>query len=175
MHEPEQMMERGVTRRAVLGSVGAAAMFPPLAQATLASLPASTRPVLEAWLQTGAPQSGQYGRRHARVHGGAVTGSLMRGTVQSGRLDWLVDPASGAVEVTARVQVLSADGALIELRDRTAPAVAAGFAAQPGWPTAPELFEAASGKSVTDQPLAGRLDTAAIARGLVRLRAFIAA
>ncbi len=168
-------MAQGMTRRTLLGSVGAAAMFPPLATVAAASPPDMTLPALDVRLRIGAPQTGQGGRRHAAVEGGRVTGLLLRGSVQSGQLEWFVDPASGAVEVTARLQVRRTDGVLVELRDRTAHAPAAGLDAQPGWPTAPRLFEKTSGRSVTNTPLSGRLDTADLARGQIRLRAFATA
>jgi hypothetical protein len=165
-------MEARVTRRTLLGSVGAAALFPPVA-AALGSMPVSMpRLALEARLHLGAPQTSIGGRRRAVVHGGAVTGRLMHGTVQSGMLEWLVDPASGAVDLAARLQVLRTDGVLVELRDRTAHAGADRCASLPGWPTAPQLFEAASGRPITTLPLTGRLDTTSLGRGVVGLRAF---
>src|SRR5262245_47223122 len=143
-------MTASVTRRTLLGSVGAAAMFPALGSA-FRTLPAGApRPALEASLLVGEPQTGPGGRRTAAVRGGRVTGHLLQGVVQSGQLEWLVDPASGAVELAARVQVRRADGELVELHDRTAHAAEDSFAAQPGWPTAPRLIAAGARYPVTE-------------------------
>jgi hypothetical protein len=95
--------------------------------------------------------------------------------VQSGRIDWFVDPASGAVEIAMACSVLRADGRTVELRDRTAIATAADRAALPGHPTAPALFDAGGRTAVASGQLVGRLDTTAIWRGFVSLRAFDAA
>ncbi len=98
-------MDPRITRRTLLGSIGAAGMFPGFALAiTDGSIAAP--PALEVALRIGQPRSGTAGWRHAVIHGGTVTGALMQGAVQSGRLEWLVDPASGAVEVAASMQVL---------------------------------------------------------------------
>jgi hypothetical protein len=161
-------MDPRITRRCLLGTIGAVGMFPAFAPAISSS---RARPALQVALRIGQPGSGTAAWRHAVIHGGKVTGVLMQGDVLSGRLDWLVDPASGAVEVVACVQVLRRDGVLVELRDRTVHAGADDLAGQPGLCTAPQLFDA-SGGFLPQPALAGRLDATALARGLVTLRAF---
>jgi hypothetical protein len=164
-------MDPRITRRAALGSIGAAGMFPAFAPAISGSGPRRNQPALEVALRIGQPQSGVAGRRHALIHGGTVAGTLMQGSVQSGRLEWLVDPASGAVEAAASMLVLRADGVLVELRDRTVHAAAPVQAGLPGVCTAPRLFDA-HGASLPHALLAGRLDASGLARGVVTLRAF---
>jgi hypothetical protein len=163
-----------MNRRELLGAVGAVSLLP-ASEVFAATPPARVAPALEAALRIGPAQSGAGNHRWAQVVDGTVAGSVLQGVVQSGRLDWHVDPASGAVSATTRVQVLRSDGVLVELRDRTTHAGTDRLAALPGWSTAPELFEAASGRPVTAGPLTGRLDTADLGRGVVRLRAFDAA
>lgn len=160
-----------MNRRELLGSAGAVALLPALdAFATMPSR--RDEPEFEAALRLGPVHSGAGNHRWAQVVGGSVTGNLLQGVVRSGRLDWHVDPASGAVEVVMNCSVHCMQGRVFELRDRTAHAGADRFAAQPGWPTAPELFEANSGRSITAGPLNGRMDTTDFGRGVVRLRAF---
>jgi hypothetical protein len=91
--------------------------------------------------------------------------------VQSGQLAWLVDPATGAAEVAINLVFTCDDGMRVQLRDRTVHAGAYGVADVPGLATAPALLDAA-GEPLFRAALAGRLDTAALARGAVWLRAF---
>lgn len=164
-------MDARITRRSVLGSIGAAGMFPVLAQAIAPGAPRVERPLLQAGLRIGEPQAGEAGWRHATILGGSMIGGLLQGEVQSGRIEWLVDPASGAVEVAASMQVLRSDGARIELRDRSSAAGADHQHGMPGVPTAPRLFDAA-GVPLPQPMLAGRLDASLLAQGAVTLRAF---
>jgi hypothetical protein len=106
------------------------------------------------------------------VQAGLVTGSFMRGTVQSGQLEWLVDPASGAVEFTVHMKVMRADGVLVQVRDRTVHAGTDDLPELPGLPTAPELLDAIGKPLLAPTQFAGRLDATDLRRGVVRLRAF---
>jgi hypothetical protein len=164
-------MRGSITRRTVLGSVGAATMFPEWAAAMHSPVPQVPRPVLEISLRIGEPRPGGHGWRRAQVLTGLATGSLLQGAVQAGTLEWLVDPASGAVQVAADMLLVRRDGAMVRLRDRSAHAQLASCGV-PGVPTAPELFDAAGIALPASGQLAGWLDTAAIGRGLLRLRAF---
>ena len=170
MQADDRKMNAGMTRRTLLGSISAAGLFPSFATATTAAASHAAVPALEIGLRIGQPQSGLAGWRHAAIHGGSVAGALMQGRVQSGRLEWLVDPASGAVAVVARVQMRRDDGVLVELCDRTTHAGADG-SDFPGLTTAPQLLDAA-GASLPHPVLAGRLDASGFARGVVTLRAF---
>lgn len=163
-------MSERMTRRTLLASIGAAGVFPSLASAITAAEPSPAPQSLKVQMQVTQPESGTGGWRHVLVRGGTVSG-FMQGIVQSGRLQWLVDPASGAVEVTARVQLLRSDGLLVELHDRTVHAAPGGVAGLPGVCTSPQLFDAA-GRSLAAPALAGRLDASGLARGIVTLRAF---
>src|SRR5689334_4520522 len=135
-------MDECMTRRTLLGSVGAAAMFPPWAKAVHPRDPHAPQPVLEISLRVGEPHAGMHGWRRAVARAGLASGSLLQGSVQTGQLQWLVDPASGAVQVALDLLLLRADGALIRLRDRSAHREGAPLEL-PGVPTAPELFDAA--------------------------------
>jgi hypothetical protein len=156
-----------INRRELLGSVGAASLMP----AALA-MPASDEavPAFQAALRLGPAQDGSGNHRWAEIIAGKLSGKRLAGKVQSGRIDWFVDPASGAVEIALTCSVLRADGKTIELRDRSASASASDRAALPGHPTAPVLSDAA-GEAGLPQ-LTGRLDTTAFWRGFVSLRAF---
>jgi hypothetical protein len=164
-------MDAGMTRRTLLGSVAAATLLPRLAAGVTSPSPDTATPAMQVSMRLGEPLVGMHGWRRAVVLAGLVQGSLMQGKVQSGQLQWLVDPASGAVEIAIDMLLVRADGAMIQLRDRSAPAVAAPSAAWPGLPTAPALFDAA-GMQLSPVGLAGRLDASALGRGLVWLRAF---
>jgi hypothetical protein len=160
-----------MTRRTLLGSVAAVTMFPQPAAGVYSQAPQATTPGMQIGLRLGEPESRLHGWRRALVLAGMVEGSLMQGTVQSGQLEWLVDPASGAVEVAIDMLLVRADGALIRLRDRSAPADDAAQRASPGLSTAPELFDAA-GTLLAPARLAGHLDVSGLGRGVVWLRAF---
>ncbi len=107
-----------MNRRELLGSVGAVSLLP--AFDVLAAAP-SVRglPAFEAALKTGTAQSGAGNHRWAPVLGGDITGNLLSGRVQSGRMDWHADPSTGAAEVSTLLAVRRADGVWIQLRDRT--------------------------------------------------------
>jgi hypothetical protein len=158
-----------MNRREVLGLVSAA-----LAPPAFAMLPpgqASLR--FQAALRLGPAQDGAGNHRWAAIVAGKLSGELVNGGVQSGRMDWFVDPASGAVEVAITCNVLRTDGTTIQLRDRTARATAQARRALPGHPTSPVLCDA-SGAAI-GPPLVGRMDATGIWRGFVSLRAFHAA
>jgi hypothetical protein len=163
-------MNSGMTRRTLIGSIGAAGLFPPFASASTGHAPQFPSAALDIELHVCEPLSGAGSWRHAVIRGGTVAGGLMRGVVQSGRLEWLVDPASGAVEIAARVHLLRDDGTPVELRDRTVHRTNL-LMGLPGVSTAPQLLDAA-GRLFPHHPLAGRLDPTDLGRGVVRLRAF---
>ena len=164
-------MDGSITRRTVLGSVGAVTLFPQWAGAVHSPEPHVPQPVLQISLGIGAPRSGRHGWRRAQVRTGLATGSLLQGLVRQGQIAWLVDPASGAVQVAADMVLVRRNGALVRLRDRSAHACAVPFG-YPGVPTAPELFDAAGRALESPGPLAGLLDASGLGRGLIQLRAF---
>jgi len=146
-------------------------MFPQWAGAVHSRAPDAPQLLLQIKLGIGEPRSGRDGWRRAQVRAGLATGSLLQASVRQGQLEWLVDPASGAVQVVAGMLLVRRDGALIRLRDRSAHAQAAAFG-YPGVCTAPELFDAAGIALPAPGPLAGLLDASGLGRGLVRLRVF---
>lgn len=162
-----------MNRRQLLGSVGSVALFPAGAGAgeRIESPMSGRQAGFEAQLRLGSPQRLAGNHRWARISGGDVTGGLLRGSVQSGRMDWHVDPASGAVEVAVTCRILRSDGIMVELRDRSVGARAPKLAQESGLGTAPALFDAAGTKMKAPARLAGCLD-ADIGNGLARLRAF---
>jgi hypothetical protein len=160
-----------MNRRELLGSAGAVALLP--ARAVLASaLPQRPAPAFEARLQLGPPADGAGKRRRARVIGGEVIGTRLRGVVTFGTLEWLVDPASGAVELQLHGQLLTSEGKRVDLRDHTVHAGLDGVNGIAGLATAPAVYAADSGKRLHANALAGRLDASGLPRGTVLLRAF---
>ena len=157
-----------MNRREMLGSAGATALLP--ACDVLAGAPRIT-PAFEAALHIGPAQSGAGNHRWARIENGKIVGRVVQGRVLAGRLDWHVDPASGAVEVTVNCLVQCADGSKVELRDRTTHTGADALAHFPGLPTAPELWVPGD-LPVNTASLTGRLDAADFVQGVVRLQAF---
>ncbi len=159
-----------MNRRELLGSVGVASLLPALD--VFAAVPSARgMPAFEVVLKMGATQAGTGNHRWASILGGDIAGRLLRGRVRSGRMDWHVDPATGAVEVSTQLEVLRADGVSMQLRDRTVHADASELVELPGLCTAPELFDAAGQPMLVPASLAGRLDSTGMANGVVRLRA----
>ena len=156
-----------MNRRELLGSIGAASLLP---AAFAGSAPAQACPAFQAALRLGPAQDGTGQHRWAPIVAGEISGRRLSGRVQSGRMEWVIDPCSGAVEIAMTCIVRRSDGATIELRDRTVSASASDRADLPGHPTAPRLADVA-GASAAPQ-LVGRLDTTAFWRGFVSLRAF---
>ena len=113
-----------MNRRDLLGSVGAVSLLPVL-PAVEPDPGLAGRPVLHVLLRLRPTCSGTGNRRWARILAGTVTGSIC-GVVRSGRLDWHVDPASGAAEAWLRCQVEYADGRIFHLRERSWQLAAAG-------------------------------------------------
>src|SRR5688572_11898785 len=122
------MARARISRRSLLGSVGAASLAPGLltpmpSEARLAQHPAGepgVQPAFAAELVLGvlAPEGEVPQQLRAVIHGGSVTGRLLRGTVQHGTVGWRSDPVAGLTEVTARFTVLREDGRLVEVQDR---------------------------------------------------------
>ena len=105
-----------MNRREMLGSAGAISLLPALPVAGPDA--GAAVPDIEALLQLGPVQRGAGNHRWAQILQGSVTGQML-GIVRSGRLDWHVDPASGAVEAHMQCRVQCADGKLRELRKRS--------------------------------------------------------
>lgn len=160
-----------MNRRELLESAGAVSLLT-ACNAFAASMPMRLTPAFDAQLQLGPAQSGKECRRWARIVGGSITGMALRGTVRAGQMQWLVDPASGAVELSLTCSVEQSRGAPLELRDRSVHSSEIDGGLLPGGlHTAPELHQAA-GRATIAASLVGRLDVGEFARGLVRLRAF---
>lgn len=86
-----------ISRRELIGSVSALAVLPALPrQGERASTPSRMQSM--ALVDLGPAKSGAGNARWAPVTGGVVNSPTLAGRVVSGRLDWRIDPASGAVE-----------------------------------------------------------------------------
>jgi hypothetical protein len=110
-----------MTRRRLMGVVGASSLWPAMAM----SSEAASSPVFsqrhdpapfEALLRLDASQSGAGNHRWATVLDGEITGGSWVGPLLSGRLDWHVDPASGAAEAVATCRVRGPQGRALQLR-----------------------------------------------------------
>jgi hypothetical protein len=111
------MADARMTRRAVVGAVGACSLWPVLGDALAIEAPApAAAKAFEAVLWLGIAQAGDGNHRWAQVAMGEVTGGSLCGSVQSGRLDWHVDPATGAAEAVATCRVRGVDGKMRNLR-----------------------------------------------------------
>jgi hypothetical protein len=170
-----------ITRRSLLGTAGAASLAPVLpkdanactGQQLAPAMPHAT-PAFTVRVEVGAANrvGTQPGLHHAFIHGGDVTGPLLNGKVQGGRVQWHVDAANGQVEITARFAVLRADGMLLEVRDCARYPASSLPAASGPIATAPVLMETAGELPATPALLVGRLDASQFANGVVLLHAF---
>ena len=169
----------------MLGSVGAVSMSPTLlatgsAGAAAAAASGQTPSAVQTELafvgvfrmgpqQRGADASAA---RSAAILGGEVTGPLLQGEIQPGRIEWQLDAAGESVQISAHYAVRRPDGALVQVSDRSVHPVATRPAAATGLRTAPQI-------SMDDVPagqspclLVGVLDASGFSAGQVTLRAF---
>jgi hypothetical protein len=84
-----------ITRRSLLCSASALSLLPRLAGGTSGG---STGSEFRAVVRLGVASAGVGNHRWALIEQGEVWAGHGRGEMQSGRLDWHVDPATGAVE-----------------------------------------------------------------------------
>jgi hypothetical protein len=175
------MASARISRRSVLGSVGAASLTPGLLspETAQASLRADqiidapgVRPAFAAELALGAiiAQQGAPSQLWAAIQGGSVTGRLLCGAVQQGRIQWRSDPAAGLLEVTTSFTVLRDDGTLVEVQDRGVAPASGETPAAVAICTAPVLLQ--GGLPAPAALLVGRLDPANVATGVLRLHVF---
>jgi hypothetical protein len=165
-----------LSRRSLLGSVGAASITPALpavARDGTASLPGlpQTEPAFEGTLLTGPQKRMAAGQYSAAIVGGVFTGPLLAGTVHSGRIDWRIDAASEAMHVTASYAVLRQDGVLVQVKDRSVHPQAIRPAMSTRLRTAPEIISD-GGEQEPAPLLVGLLDASGFSSGQVSLRAF---
>jgi len=166
-----------VSRRAMLGSVGAASLSPVLQASVpdISGLRASPDPPLArlaftATLQTDEIHESPCGARDAAIIGGSLQGHRLSGTVQAGRIQWSAPSAEAMVEVRTHVLVMRQDGTLVEVHDRGL--MPAG--ADPGQASISTRPELTGEREEQDVPvlLVGRLDASEVLRGVLRLQAF---
>jgi hypothetical protein len=167
-----------LSRRSLLGSVGAASISPALpalardSAAPAAEFPATT-PAFEGRLLLG-PQKRltQFPARYAAaVLGGEFSGTVLAGVVQTGRVEWTVDADSQSMQISAQYAVLRQDGELVEVRDRSVHPRAVKPASIARLQTAPEIGSA-GGLQEPPLLLVGLLDASGFSKGQVTLRAF---
>lgn len=163
-----------VSRRSVLGSVGAASLSPALLQASISesALHPLALPAFQARIEVGQP-TGTDGNSHwAPVTGGVIRGQRLAGRVQGGRIDWRTGAGGGPVEVTACFQVLCEDGRLVEVQDRGLQAAEMDAPAGTVMTTTPELSGDVGEWCARPALLVGRMDTSQLGKGVLKLHAF---
>ncbi len=131
-------------------------------------------PAFEGRFLTGPQQrNGQSPVQYsAAILGGEITGPLLQGAVQTGRIEWTVDAASQTVQIAAHYSVLRRDGVLVQVRDRSIHPQAIKPANSAGLRTAPEIIVEGEHQDVASPLLVGVLDASGFSTGQVMLRAF---
>jgi len=164
-----------VSRRAMLGSVGAASLSPVL-QASVSGVSASldlpfARPAFAATLQTAEVHESAGGSRSASIIGGSIQGRRLSGAVQSGHIHWSASSGGSAVEVTTRLLVARPDGSLVEVHDRGVMPPDTDAARHAAIPTRTELAGVREEEGVP-LLLVGRLDASGLGKRVLKLQAF---
>jgi hypothetical protein len=133
-----------------------------------------TELAFEGQIRTGPQQrsSASPAEYSAAIVGGEISGPLLAGAVQSGRIEWTVDAASQTMQVTARYAVLRQDGVLVQVRDRSVHPQAIAPAASTRLQTAPEIIFDDAHHGQPACLLVGLLDASGFSSGQVILRAF---
>lgn len=166
-----------ISRRLMLGTVGAASLAPafprvsgaPPAGPGSGEDPPVLRPVFAGRLVVGPPR-GTAAHRQVSIIGGRLQGAGFAGEVQRGCIDWHLQ-ATGGTEVIASFAVRRDDGSLVEVRERgltpeTAEAVRAVVS------TSTEILGDGMLAPASMALMIGRLDATGIADGVVHLAAF---
>lgn len=109
------MRDTRISRRSLLGAVGAVSLMPELVGAHAVSPSSGNAADFEMLLRLEPAEAGAGNHRWARIADGLVSGGALPGRIRAGRIDWLVDPASGAVEATATCRVECTDGTVAEM------------------------------------------------------------
>lgn len=161
-----------VSRRSVLGTVGAASLAPVLprpASARLgegtAGVPPAAVPAFHAELTLSGTASLQSAGM-ALIAGGRVAGRLLAGEVEAGQLQWHRHPAG--LEVALAVAVRCADGRRVELVGRGVLADA-DLRRRPVLNTNAELLALDGGLPACPTLLVGRLDLGRLGEGATSL------
>lgn len=168
-----------ISRRSMLGTVGAASLAPALLQASAsasgtdprpdpASLPHAS-PLFVARLQVGACAT-DGAISHAPITGGELHGHALQGVVQGGRIEWQRQASGLAVAV--RFAVRRADGTLAEISERGLQADCCDIAGAGSISTVAEAPGPDSDSPATPALRVGRLDVTRLSQGVARLLAF---
>lgn len=167
-----------ISRRSMLGTVGAASLVPVLLKASdgppAGSAPPDALPhAAPAYLARFrvspiAPHAAQ--PRAVAIIGGTVEGTRLSGVVESGSVEW--QQYCDGMAVTAHYSVRRADGSVVEVRERGMQSACTGIHGASGMSLVSEL----SGPDVETCALpalrVGRLDTTRLHQGEIRLLAF---
>lgn len=169
-----------VSRRSLLGSVGAVSLSPAL-EASIGDLSSfkatapdslSTVPAFVARLEIGALNIIDSQSRWAQITGGRVHGRRLDGTAQGGRVEWRSRDGGTMLEVSTQVLVKCTDGRLAEIHDRGLVAADETGCATAIISTIPELQGTREDGPGTPLMLVGRLDASRISDGILDLHAF---
>jgi hypothetical protein len=158
-----------VNRRELIAAAGATCFAPACVGGAALARPLEEAG-LSASLRMGTARRGAGNHRWAIIESGAVTGTLVRGVVVAGRVDWHVDPATGAVEVALQCSIHGDDGRVWTLADRSSGPVAGSLAGGLRLASVPRL-DCATDPGPRHPPLAGRMDPRRFAEGVLELRA----
>lgn len=164
-----------ISRRSMLGTVGAATLAPVLVNAGARAVPATAgspevQPAFSGNLTVGTIERDGAVLRAASIAGGTLHGSRLAGAVHGGRIEWL-PRADGSHEVQLRFHVQCADGHQTEVFQRTV--LAPGADPQGCWPVnAVTESLADDGAPAAAALLVGRLDATRLQQGLLTLLAF---
>lgn len=164
-----------VSRRSMLGTVGAAALAPALVQASPgrplngAPLPHAS-PLFAAQLEVAALVREVAGA-HVAITGGTLRGRALAGVVvQGGHIQW--QPQVRGMAVTVRFGVRLADGSLVEVCERGLLADCNDITDAAVISTVPEPPGPDSEAPASPALRVGRLDATRLQQGMVRLVAF---
>lgn len=167
-----------ISRRSMLGSVGAASLTPVLLKASensfsptpsltdAAALPHAS-PVFVAQLRVTVLAT-DAAIKQVAITGGELQGPSLEGVVQGGRIEW--QPQATGLAVVVRFAVRRADGTLVELCERGLQADCADVTAAARLSTVSQ--PAPEDDSALPALRVGRLDLTGLQQGMVRLLAF---
>lgn len=163
-----------ISRRSMLGTVGAASLAPVVnagarAEVATAGSP-EVQPAFAGNLTVGAIERDGTVLRAASITGGTLHGSCLAGAVHGGRIEWL-PRTDGSHEVQLRFHVQGADGHQTEVVQRTVLAPDADL--QGCWPVNAVTEPLGDdGVPAGAALLVGRLDATRLQQGLLTLLTF---
>ena len=167
-----------MTRRSMLGTVGAASLAPVLpVHANLhagpgtpdAGLPCA-RAAFIGRLQVSAMPSASTTQAVA-ITGGTLRGRSLAGTVKAGQIQWQPQP-EGGVELVVHFDLHCADGELLQVHERGLIPAGTDITQGAAINATAEVLGADGLPCARSSLLVGRIDTTQLHAGVVRLQAF---